>query len=773
MLVWLGVGASLLACTSRETAAPMPEQMTSPAPPAAPVVATPLVRPRLQLAAGLQQTCAAIDGRVLCWGYNGHGELGDGTREDRRTPAPVLGLSDAVAVVTGSWHACALRPGGTVMCWGDATRGQVGDGETGTRTHAVAVPGLTAVTALSAAGTQTCALRHGGKVMCWGDRHGDADDEQGSVRPRPIAGIVGATAIAAGQGYGCAVVDGQVRCWGQAPLPDGATIDSPIPGVVGAVEVAAGDHHTCARTTAGQVQCWGRGRDGQRGDGVLDDPPRPWPGPHPPPHRPTPRPVVTVTGLADVVRLAAGSDFTCALRRGGELRCWGAGRDGQLGDGGDAARSTPVTVPLTRVTDMSLGAAHACAVLAGGEARCWGYNDAGQADNRAAPPRRAAYLAFAADVPGDISHVPKASPIEQVATSGRHACAVRGGGVWCLGDNSFGQLGDGTRTWRSAPVRVQDLGDAAEVITGARHSCARRIGGEVVCWGDDTFGQLGQPGAPVGEPYREHGMGPPPAPIASRSRPTPIAVAGLTGARQLAVQGHYTCALQDAGALRCWHGEGAAALAEPLQLPPDTVEVRLGAVHSCARRGGGEVLCWGLNFYGRIGDGTRVDRPQPTAVKGLTDATGLTLGLLHSCAVRRGGDVVCWGSGFGGRLGDGAEEERATIVAVQGLHDATAVVAGEDHTCARSRSGAVVCWGSNGEGALGDGSDHTRLVPVPVIGLATATAIAAGEQHSCALTGSPAEVRCWGRDVRATDPARTWDVARTPAVILGLTPADD
>ncbi len=760
-LAWVGVIVLLLACTSRGTAVPIAEE-------AAPqVVTTPLTRPRLQLAAGLQQTCAAVDGQVLCWGYAGHGELGDGTRDDRRTPAPVLGVDDAVAVVTGSWHACALRQGGTVMCWGDATHGQVGDGETGTRVVAVAVPGLTGVTALSAAGTQTCALGPGGKVSCWGGRHGDADDEHGSARPRAIAGIVGATAVAAGQDFGCAVVGGHVRCWGQAPLPDGAQAGAEVPGVTGAVEVAAGDQHVCVRTDAGQVQCWGSGREGQRGDGVIEALPR-WRGPHPPPMPRTPQVVVTVVGLEQVVRLAAGGAFTCALRQDGELLCWGAGRDGQLGDGGDAPRATPVAVPVAAVVDMSLGSAHACAVLRAGESKCWGYNDAGQADNSAPGRQRAPYVAFAETVPKDRSGPTAMPQISALATSGRHACVIRGGAVECLGDNSFGQLGDGTWTTRAAPVRVQGIGDAVQVVAGTRHSCARRASGEVMCWGDDTFGQLGQPGQPVGESRDEHGMGPLPAPPATRSRATPVAVAGLTGARQLAVQGSHTCALQDAGVLRCWHGEGAAALAEPVQLPRDTVEVGLGAVHNCARRSSGAVLCWGSNFYGRLGDDTRIDRPQPTPVKGLTDATGLAVGLLHSCALRRGGSVGCWGSGSGGRLGDGAEEERASIVAVEGLQDAIAIAVGEDHSCALRSSGAVACWGRNTQGALGDGSDHMRLVPAPVVGIGPTLALAVGEQHSCALGSAPAQVQCWGRDLRELDVPRGWDVARTPATIVGL-----
>lgn len=94
------------------------------------------------------------------------------------------------------------------------------------------------------------------------------------------------------------------------------------------------------------------------------------------------------------------------------------------------------------------------------------------------------------------------------------------------------------------------------------------------------------------------------------------------------------------------------------------------------------------------------------------------------------------------------------------------IVAGLMQTCAL-QDGEVYCWGSNGEGALGGGTTSTRLVPVPVAGLGPVAALAAGEQQSCALAVT-GEVRCWGRDLRALDVPRAWDVARTPAVVVGL-----
>jgi hypothetical protein len=161
----------------------------------------------LWVAAGLQHSCVASEGRVSCWGYNGHGELGDGTREDRRVPTLVRGIADATAVVTGNWHSCARKRDGTVACWGDASHGQVGDGKAGSRLEAVVVPGLTGVTAIAAGGSRTCTLGHVGEVRCWGERYGAGDDGDGSDRPREVTGLR-ASAIAVGEGYACAVQRG-------------------------------------------------------------------------------------------------------------------------------------------------------------------------------------------------------------------------------------------------------------------------------------------------------------------------------------------------------------------------------------------------------------------------------------------------------------------------------------------------------------------------------------------------------------------------------------
>ena len=109
------------------------------------------------------------------------------------------------------------------------------------------------------------------------------------------------------------------------------------------------------------------------------------------------------------------------------------------------------------------------------------------------------------------------NPIRTISGGGSHACLLRAdGAVLCWGRNDDGQLGDGTRTPRSVPVRVLD--DAIALAAGERHTCAVRAGGTVACWGADDTGQLGDGGGtPTGSPR------PPsrPSPAPPRSPPAP------------------------------------------------------------------------------------------------------------------------------------------------------------------------------------------------------------------------------------------------------------
>jgi alpha-tubulin suppressor-like RCC1 family protein len=371
------------------------------------------------------------------------------------------------------------------------------------------------------------------------------------------------------------------------PIPTPAAARQAADGAIASKEIS-----TCALTAAGGVKCWGDNRNGQLGDGTRVDS----------------LIAVDVAGLSNgAAAVTVGDAHACALTAAGGIVCWGMNFDGQLGDGTTTDNFTPV-----RVSGLSGGMAavkagkwHTCALTAAGGVMCWGLNHRGLCGDGTTMDRR---------TPVDV--VGLSGGVAALAAGRQHACALmENGGIKCWGDNRNGQLGDGTTTDRHVPVDVKGSPDGyVAVVAGDYHTCALTREGGVECWGDDAFGQLG------------HGEG------CGSFRKEPVGVSGLaSGVSGLALGVNHTCALTDAGEVKCWgrnysgqlgNGkstgieDGVCTPVDVVGLPGGVTALAAGWGHTCAVMQNGGIMCWGLNRYATLGDGTRTDRLTPVSVIG-------------------------------------------------------------------------------------------------------------------------------------------------------------
>jgi len=198
----------------------------------------------------------------------------------------------------------------------------------------------------------------------------------------------------------------------------------------------------------------------------------------------------------------------------------------------------------------------------------------------------------------------------------------------------------------------------------------------------------------------------------------------------------------------------------------------LGAMreNTCARVHDGSVWCWGANVNGQIGDGTTVERPNPTRVRGLPPASSVTVGYYHACAIAMDGDVYCWGRNQFGQLGNGEQGVEAVSVPqkVDGVHAPRALALGEDHTCALLENGDVVCWGSNAFAQIGAATG--TAIPRPTrVDIAPADKIATAKRHTCAVLHDESTVVCWGWNLqRQLGPAAGASATSAAAVPVDL-----
>jgi alpha-tubulin suppressor-like RCC1 family protein len=374
----------------------------------------------------------------------------------------------------------------------------------------------------------------------------------------------------------------------------------------------------------------------------------------------------------------AGGYHACGITTTEQLLCWGYNADGQLGLGSTSIVTSPTLIPGDfRYRRIAGGLYHTCAFTLAANAYCWGNNSDGRLGGSSGGSSTTPQIVSAATITdtlvGDTVVTGSVQLLVQALSAGEaHTCGIDlAQRLFCWGRNAEGQLGRGDFTGFNPPTQVP--GDLyKEVSVGGLHTCAITVGGGGRCWGYNVAGQLGNGSAANSD--------------------VPVNVGGTFRTDPLVI----------------FHSPDP-----DFPLPPGPF-VAAGYDHSCAIAAAGPALCWGLNEYGQVGDGTTTNRSSPTTVAGGHAFAAVTAGLRHTCALDTTGAAWCWGDNTYGELGDSTRTRSGTPVAVAGGLQFAYLKAGELSTCGITSTGVAYCWGDNEYGQLGDGTATSSAVPVKV-----------------------------------------------------------
>ena len=343
-------------------------------------------------AGGKHNLIIDINNKIWAWGSDYYGQLGDGNSSQKITPVLVAqstGLTTAVAISAGNEHSLVIDAVDQAWAWGYNGNGQLGDGTNTDRNkpNNVAVDtGLAKVIAISAGYSHNLAIDDTGQAWAWGANwSGQLGDGTSTRRNKPIkvavdTGLAKVIAIAVGHSHSLVIdATGQAWAWGangSGQLGNGTNTNRTKPvkvavdtGLSSVIAIAAGDSYSLAIDTSGQAWAWGANWSGQLGDGTTTS------------HN-KPIKVAIDTGLASVIAIAASNSSNLAIDGTGQAWAWGYNDYGQLGDGTNTSSNKPVKVAtdtgLTHVMAIAAATSHSLAIDNTGQAWAWGANWSGQ-----------------------------------------------------------------------------------------------------------------------------------------------------------------------------------------------------------------------------------------------------------------------------------------------------------------------------------------------------------------------------------------------------------
>nr|WP_295904427.1 Calx-beta domain-containing protein [uncultured Bdellovibrio sp.] len=630
---------------------------------------------------------------------------------------------DAIGIETGDNHSCSLTSAGKVYCWGYNGSGQLGQGNYYSSTYPKEVSLAAPAIKIAVHYGVSCAILNTGAIYCWG---------VGSHGSYPGAGLTGTGTVSS------------------------RTTPALVTGMSsGVTDAGIGYLNSCVIKNGG-VYCWGAKEYNILGDPSIVSS--------------TTSPVAISTLSSGVSKIAVGWVHVCAIKAG-ELYCWGANTNGEVGVGNFNPVNTPTLITgIGTVVDAWAGLYGTCAKNNANQVYCWGNNGDYQitwgtsADSNS--PTLMTELAGATDVyfgyqfcaviSGELKcrgrnyygemgiNRPSGSTIEPLTTvvgasSGvtavagahqAHTCFIKSGQVYCTGNSGFGQLGDQQVLQSNAHVLSPDYVGASSIAMNDEHGCGI-FNGAVKCVGDNYFNKVGNL-------------------LVDRIYLAPTSVKNMdSGVTKIVATPSGTCALKS-GAVNCWGRSwlrGSTATSGnpnvPAGLGSGMVDLAASSSYdfACAINTAGKLYCWGyLDMYSMFDLASYTSYATPVEITSAgTDNAKVLIGRYHGCVLKTDKTVWCTGLNSNGQLGQGDAVSRAGFVQVPGLTNIDEISLSSYGGCARIGTSTLKCWGQY----PGHGTSTNALSPIDVTGsLTNITSLHSGYINHCVIANGAGY--CWG-----------------------------
>lgn len=661
------------------------------------------------------------DSSLWAWGYNGAGQLGNGTLIDNASPILIDNTNKWKEIECGEAYNLALTKNNVLYAWGDNLYGQLGDGTT-TNSNVPKKIGTDSSWLKIANGRfHSLAIKNNGTLWAWGRNNiGQLGDGTTTNRTSPIQ--IGTDSnwvdIAGGFDFSVALKsDGTLWAWGYnayGQFGNGTTTNSNAPIKIGSsanwVAVNSGFNSTYVIQNNGTLWAAGDNSFGQLGDGTT-----------------TTRLSLTQIGTdSSWARITSGDVFAIALKSNKSLWGWGYNVPGVLGDGTYVSKSSPTRIG----TDSNWALVNSFyrttgAIKTNGTLHAWGWNfngavGDGSTTDRNSPtlinplPTISGTLNVCVGQTRTLTGSATAHPATPWTSSNTAIATVSSTGV--VTGISAGSVTITYRNNNNCTQTATFTVNALPTITGTLNAY---LGG--------TSTLLGSATADASAPW-----------TSSNPRVATVSSTGVVTAVGLG-----TCIITYKNSTGCENKVFFTVGAVPSNNICAFTQIGSGHQHSLGIRRDSSLWAWGNNANGQLGDATFTTRSTPVRIGTLNNWKLIRAGRFYSVAINHSGKILTWGDNTYGQLGDGTTTNKNIPTLIGSDSNWSLVEAGFHHTVAIKNNGSLWAWGWNNNGQLGDGTTINRTSPIRIGTDSNWKSVATGAFHTVALK-TDGSIWAWG-----------------------------